>query len=390
MKVRKAYLSDKESIKDIWKYCFAGESEEYYDYYFDNKFKAENTIVVSDGENAVASIQINQYKLNLNNKEEDISYVVGVSTMPEVRGKGVMKEMMGFLLNDMYERGQNVSILMPVDFRLYRKYGYENCYDILEHRIQVDELSGFKINADFRRAKDSDIEKLNEIYVYSNKGLNGYVKRDRDRLENMFREAKTDGSNIYIAENEDGERMGYMYYSISGGVFYVREIYFKSVNTLKSILAFIYNHNTQCKDVVIMEDIRNRIGSIIKNPKHTECVLKPFMMGRVINVKGALEGLNTDGLKNNISISVDDEYIVENKANYKLSKSNGKLSVDKEEYDVEKSDVSLNINQFTQLVFSYKDIKDISEIYDIEIKKDKMEVLEDIFRVRKNHINEYE
>ena len=59
-------------------------------YYFENKYKAENTLLVED-EDIIASLGLNQYKIKLNNKEYDASYVVGVSTLPNARGNGCMK-----------------------------------------------------------------------------------------------------------------------------------------------------------------------------------------------------------------------------------------------------------------------------------------------------------
>ena len=82
----------------------------------------DNTVVVEDENEIVSSLQLNQYKIQLNNKEYDSSYVVGVSTLPEARGRGYMKHIMDFTLNELYRKNQLVSILMPIDYRLYRKY----------------------------------------------------------------------------------------------------------------------------------------------------------------------------------------------------------------------------------------------------------------------------
>ena len=48
-----------------------------------------NTIVVEEDGEIVSSLQLNQYKIKLNNKVYDTSYVVGVSTFPEARGEGI-------------------------------------------------------------------------------------------------------------------------------------------------------------------------------------------------------------------------------------------------------------------------------------------------------------
>ena len=143
MNIRFAKESDKNNIIDIWNYCF-DDGPKFTDYYFNDKYKHENTIVVEDDEEIVSSLQLSQYNLKLNDKIYDTSYVVGVSTFPQARGKGYMKHIMDFTLNELYRKNQLVSILMPIDYRLYRKYGYEHCYDQIEYEIDIEDLSGFK------------------------------------------------------------------------------------------------------------------------------------------------------------------------------------------------------------------------------------------------------
>ncbi|TQQ85709.1 GNAT family N-acetyltransferase [Peptacetobacter hominis] len=393
----KVYIADEKNINDIkemWRYCFA-ESEAYNEYYFDRKLKPEDTVVCCDDEKAIASIQLNQYKIMLNEKEENVSYVVGVSTMPEARGKGIMKKMMKFSLDEMYKRGQNVSLLMPIDFRLYRRYGYENCYDILEHRIDMEELSGFRIEQNVRRLTLDDINELIKLYDSVNKMNNGYVIRDRFRFENMFAEAEADGSYIYGIEDESGKLSGYMVYSMDSGTLFVRELYFTDISTLKTAIGFIYNHNTQCSKAVIMEDIRNCVGKVIRNPRKTETIQKQFMMGRVINFDGVLDSMVSEcnsgvNAEDSIKVAIKDDYIESNNAVYDIRASDDGITYEKFEYNEENSDVSMNINCISQLVFSYIDIDEADFVYNLGISDDKKEVLKRLFVKRRNHINEYD
>ena len=95
MNLRYAKREDLDNIKDIWNYCF-GDEEAFVDYYFNNKYKEENTILVEEDGELQSSLQLNQYKIKLNDKIYDTSYVVGVSTYPQARGKGLMKNIMDF------------------------------------------------------------------------------------------------------------------------------------------------------------------------------------------------------------------------------------------------------------------------------------------------------
>lgn len=400
MAARIATDKDYDQIRKIWTYCF-NEGEEVENCYFENKYRAENTVVAELDGDVVASIHLNQHTIKFGNKEENVSYVVGVSTLPEARGKGMMKSLMNLSFEEMYNRGQNVSILMPIDFRLYRRFGFENCYDMIEHRINIEDLSAFRIERDFKRAKESDIDNLIDIYNKSNRRLNGYTVRGKQRYENMFKEVAADGGHIYIC-SDNGVYDGYVIYAINEGKFFVREVYFSNTNALKSILAFIYNHNTQCDKVVIMEDVRNTIGNTLKNPKTSESLLKPFMMGRVVNMDGCFINMadylecaynyleKLDGDFESVVISVKDKYIPQNTANYCLKFRDNDYSFEKLEYNEENADLVLDINQISQLIFGYKDIDDVLDLYDKEINEKKLDILRKVFVKKRNHINEYD
>lgn len=384
MNIRFAKESDKNNIIDIWNYCF-DDGPKFTDYYFNDKYKHENTIVVEDDEEIVSSLQLNQYNLKLNDKIYDTSYVVGVSTFPQARGKGYMKHIMDFTLNELYRKNQLVSILMPIDYRLYRKYGYEHCYDQIEYEIDIEDLSGFKSKGFLKKAKLDNINDLINIENNFLKDLNGTIIRDKNYYENLFKEVESEDGHIYI--HEDELKDGYIIYFINNENIFVRELYYNNLNALKGILRFLYNHNTQCKKVTISSPIDDKIRFILSNPKTANIKLKPFMMGRVINFKKYLESLNIKSNENlSINISVKDDFIKENNKIFKIHLNNNKLNVESGDYI---ADVEFNINTITQLAFSYINGKEAYLLNDLKENKKVIEFLDLIFVKKENYINEY-
>ena len=384
MNIRFAKESDKNNIIDIWNYCF-DDGPKFTDYYFNDKYKHENTIVVEDDEEIVSSLQLSQYNLKLNDKIYDTSYVVGVSTFPQARGKGYMKHIMDFTLNELYRKNQLVSILMPIDYRLYRKYGYEHCYDQIEYEIDIADLSGFKSKGFLKKAKLDNINDLINIENNFLKDLNGTIIRDKNYYENLFKEVESEDGHIYI--HEDELKDGYIIYFINNENIFVRELYYNNLNALKGILRFLYNHNTQCKKVTISSPIDDKIRFILSNPKTANIKLKPFMMGRVINFKKYLESLNIKSNENlSINISVKDDFIKENNKIFKIHLNNNKLNVESGDYI---PDVEFNINTITQLAFSYINGKEAYLLNDLKANKKVIEFLDLIFVKKENYINEY-
>ena len=264
MNMRYAKEEEIDDIKEIWNYCFNDE-ESFVNYYFNNKYDNNNTIVACEDKDIVSSLQLNQYKIKLDGKEYETSYVVGVSTFPQVRGRGYMKKIMEYSLNELYKRNQLVSILMPIDYRLYRKYGYEHCYDQLEYSINIEDLKNFNLLGRLYKASEKHIDDLIDINNLFLSDVNGNTVRDKEYYINLFKEVESENGHIYVYK--DGSYKGYIIYFLNGDSMLVRELFYKDLDSLKSILKFIYNHNTQCKKVIISAPVNDKIRFVLENPK---------------------------------------------------------------------------------------------------------------------------
>ncbi|MGX9757247.1 GNAT family N-acetyltransferase [Clostridioides difficile] len=393
MEIRYAKEEEIESIKEIWSYCF-NDSESFMKYYFNDKYKYENTVIALDEGKIVSSLQLNQYKLSLNSKVYNTSYVVGVSTLPEGRGTGYMSKVIKFTLNELYNKGQVVSILMPIDYRLYRRFGYEHCYDQIEYTIKTDDLKNFKSNGKMIKANLSQIDDLIKIDKAFLNEVNGNVLKDEHYYENLFKEIQSEDGHLYT--HEGNEKDGYIVYFLQGDKMFVKELFYKNIDALKSMLKFIYNHNTQCKIATIATPTIDKIRFILDNPKDCEIKLKPFMMGRVINVKQFIEDIDIDkDINSSIILYIEDKYIEENNGLFKVSIQNRKVMVEKLNRECTDGiqdgfDIKLDINTLTQLAFSYIDIEEAFLLNNIEgISKETIETLNCIFSKKENYINEY-
>ena len=393
MEIRYAKEEEIESIKEIWSYCF-NDTESFMKYYFKDKYKSENTVVALDEGKIISSLQLNQYKLLLNSKVYNTSYVVGVSTLPEGRGAGYMNKVMKFTLNELYKKGQLVSILMPIDYRLYRRFGYEHCYDQIEYTINTDDLKNFKSSGKMIKSNLSQIDDLIQIDRTFLNEVNGNVLKDEHYYENLFKEIQSEDGFLYI--HEGNEKDGYIVYFLQEDKMFVRELFYKNIDALKSMLKFIYNHNTQCKIVTISTPTIDKIRFILDNPKDSDIKIKPFMMGRVINVKKFIEDIDIEkDINSSFNLLIEDKFIDENNGLFKISIQNKKVSVEQldkkgAEKPQEDFDIKLDINTLTQLSFSYIDVNEAIFLNDIkDVSEETLETLNCIFSKKNNYINEY-
>ena len=389
MNIRYARATDKNQIVSLWNYCFE-DGEDFVKYYFENVYDKKNTIIIEENDEVLSALQLNKYTIDLRDNKYDVSYVVGVSSKPEVRGLGYMKHLMTYTLEELYKNGEIVSLLMAIDYRLYKRYGFDHCYDQIQYNLRTDELLGFRLSSKLRKATFEDAETLSRIYTKAMESLNGYAVRDEAYFNRFIKEVSSESGYIYI----DEENNSYIAYYIQGDTFFVRELIYNNISSLKSMLAYIYNHNTQCKKTVINAPVDDKIKLIIANLKTCEIKLIPFMAGRVINFEKYIESLNscnidTQKINNKyIKIKVIDKYIKQNNSVFKISVCDNKIKIQRVEEDY---DIELDINSITQLAFSYLNTDEIfmlNEIDESGLINTQKELLNALFEKRINYIDE--
>lgn len=389
MNIRYAKPIDKDQVVSVWNYCFE-DGEDFVKYYFENVYDENNTIIIEENDEVLSALQLNKYTIDLRDNKYDVSYVVGVSSKPEVRGLGYMKHLMTYTLEELYKNGEIVSLLMAIDYRLYKRYGFDHCYDQIQYNLRTDELLGFRLSSKLRKATFEDAETLSRIYTKAMESLNGYAVRDEAYFNRFIKEVSSESGYIYI----DEENNSYIAYYIQGDTFFVRELIYNNISSLKSMLAYIYNHNTQCKKTVINAPVDDKIKLIIANLKTCEIKLIPFMAGRVINFEKYIESINLDNINTyhiegeSIKIKVIDKYIKQNNSVFKISVCDNKIKIQRVEEDY---DIELDINSITQLAFSYLNTDEIfmlNEIDESSLINTQKELLNVLFEKRINYIDE--
>lgn len=406
MDIRLGNKNDTDGIRKVWEYCFE-DGKEYVDFYFEKKFRPENTVVLDTGDNIISSIHLNQHSIKIMEKEFGVSYVVGVSTLPESRGLGIMNGLMESSLHKMLEMEQSISILMPIDFRLYKKFGYENCYDVLLSKLDIFSLKKFKSKGVFKKAKYEDAYDLMFIYNANMKKYNGSSKRNIKYFEDFIEEMCVEGGHIYI-NYLDGEPTGYISYSISKGVFITRELYYSEYSSFESMLKFIFNHNTQCNKVEMTLPVDSPLIRKLDNPKTDVFEIRPFMMARIINLEKFVDELEIYAIADfwdkfeNVVIEIVDDQLLKNNGKFKFYKEAEFLKIKKisdkvdaelcvSDCDIKSTidcDISMSINEITSVLMSYVSLEEIC--YESSLYSQKLIDFGEHFKNKKsNHILEY-
>ena len=113
MKIRRLEKEEHQVVRSLYEEVFSEDSTSFGDYYFTEKTK-DNVIYVLEEEGAVRSmLHLNPYQIKVNGIEKTAHYIVAVATQENWRKRGYMKALIRKALKDMYQDGENFTLLKP-------------------------------------------------------------------------------------------------------------------------------------------------------------------------------------------------------------------------------------------------------------------------------------
>lgn len=387
MQFKTVQAADKSTAQRLWSYCF--ENNKPFDkWYFSSYYQAENTFGVYEKEKLLAYLQLIPYDVFCRQEKIKASYLVGLASFPEVRGKRVIRKLLQASLLEMRKRKQALSILMPFRAEFYYPYQWELCYYHYQYKIPLLDLKKIaKVWGDFSRVQDKkSIEKLNQIYQNFVQDKHGYVVRTKSNWQRLIEEVATEEGFIYLLEH-GGKPEGYLVYYVKNGKIILREMAYNSFHAQQSLLGFVYNHRSQVEFLEWNAALDDCIHYLLPNPQK-EVQLYPFLAGRIIDLSLLFSTIKyNETLQEKIILAVEDKLADWNNQTFSLQVTDGKgkvIIVSERNYDVRTS-----IGVLSQLILGAVSAKQLAKMGKIKAKQDKIEILDRLFPLCNNYINEY-
>lgn len=144
------FCDKKELAGELWRTCFPSDSPDFVSFYMNRVHKPGNSLVLTgqDGEGK-AYLDMIPYEISVGGETIPASYLSGVCTLPEYRGRGYMTAMLRRAFRVMYDRGDVFSVLIPAKQGLYEKFGFCDCFFLEEKSLPAGEGDGWKTDSDF-------------------------------------------------------------------------------------------------------------------------------------------------------------------------------------------------------------------------------------------------
>ena len=120
------YLKQEEKGKSraMYEANFPEDSRAFVDYYFSEKTKDNQILVMEEAGQLQVMIHLNPYVFSVCGEHVEVNYVVAVATDAAVRKQGRMAQVMKRALQDMAEAHQPFTFLIPANPRVYVSSGF--------------------------------------------------------------------------------------------------------------------------------------------------------------------------------------------------------------------------------------------------------------------------
>lgn len=145
------------ALKCLYSMCF-DERQEAVEYLFDNLLSFSNAYAARVDNKIVSALYLLPCEVAFNSRNLKAHYLMGASTHPNHRGKGIMGKLIEYALEDAKSYGDKVSVLEPADRSLYGYYsqfGYQEAYGSAVFEYDVIKAAASKQGKTFHLTKSS-------------------------------------------------------------------------------------------------------------------------------------------------------------------------------------------------------------------------------------------
>ncbi len=330
MEIRTCTAADEEVIKALWSYCFEGETDPWFQWYFKKLYTPERVLAGEEGGKIACNLHRRPYRLFVRGAEVPTDYIVGVATHPAARGRGYGTKLLQGAFRMAKEENKGVVILMPSAASYYYPQGFSFYAHQWKRSGAPENLvrPGMKPLPAGLVSAGKEWKILDTVYKKYVKGRNGWTIRDEESWKNHMEAQFCDGGFIAAVEDKNGPA-GYIFYHLAERKMQVSEMAFSSEEGRLGLYAYMAGHRGSIDECEWYEPLDDRDFLYWNDgAEHTFIENKtfPYMMGRITDPVTAFEGLSCPSdLNGVISFELADEFLPENSGIYSLIAENGKI-----------------------------------------------------------------
>ncbi len=238
MKLRKLEQRENHRTRALWELVFSEDTKSFLDYYY--YFKArDNEIFVIEEDGAIRSmLHLNPYMVQMEDKLHLCQYVIAVATEEDYRRRGYMRKLLCQAMQDMYDKKEPFTFLMPAAEKIYTPYDFRFVYAQRQaedfqrilcgsglsgpcadwHEKTGEPMDSKNVREAFSDAVLGEAEEIAEfVREHFAKKWQVYAVRDIQYYQTQIFEQQSENGGIRLIR-VDGELAGLFFYSDEDGL----------------------------------------------------------------------------------------------------------------------------------------------------------------------------
>ncbi|WP_010271522.1 GNAT family N-acetyltransferase [Paenibacillus senegalensis] len=236
-----------------------------------------------DGELA-AKMAILPFHTWIQGAKQAMGGIASVSTWPEYRRQGAVKQLLSHALLTMKNSGQLVSFLHPFSVPFYRKFGWEMYTDYKLYEVKSTQLPHhFIIEGTVSRGWNVGVMK--QIYEAYAAQYNGMMARTDEWWSTKVVDEQY---HAVIFSNCEQQPEGYLLYRVTDFVMEIKEMVFLNEKARQSLWKFISNHDSMIHKVKLKAPADDDLPYWLPDPRVEQTTI-PYFMARIVDAPAFLK-----------------------------------------------------------------------------------------------------
>ena len=349
-----------EPVYEMYQKIFE-DPEDFARYYFEEVYASNEVLLAQEDQKILGMMHLNPYRIRAGKETYTLNYIVAVAVWKEYRRQGIMAAMLKKCLNDMHQKKQPFTYLMPADRAYYEPFQFTFVMDWEETEINLSNSADRIIPASQQdmnlqgqslqekksqetriiKIPEEDYEQIAAFLEQFMQPYQIYTIPDKQYLRRLSKESQS-GDGDLMAYYEGEELKGVFAESFEDDEVYIRWAY--STTPENMLHEIKYRHHN--KKIYITE------GNLAKGEKI------PKIMARITDLTawGAiLRGKNDFTFR----LLVKDPYIEDQNGVYQFKCLNHKISIQRADTlepgmsEAQKWEDEISIDELTQVFFDY-------------------------------------
>lgn len=395
--------SGHDKTRALWECVFEEDSKAFLDYYYFFKTRDNEIYVIEEDGDVRSMLHLNPYTIQTEAEQFAGNYIIAVATEEAYRKRGYMGKMLRKSMQDMYNRKELFTFLMPAAEKIYMPYDFRFVYDqnVWLYTIGDGQTDLKKENQEsvcvVLDAGIGDGKLLAEFFnTYFAGKFQVYAVRDEAYYQIMFFEQQSENGGIRLLK-KDGVIVGTFLYGDEDGLEIREPLYLKEYETdFWNAVRSLCTERGQSRAAVY--------AGIDLPAGITEKAKKPVIMVRIIHLESLLKAMKVkEGEEIECSFAVLDSILPQNSQVWKLKSKSLESYTQPEEQEeqteavmagdlfvreTEDSEGVLTIAALTSLLFGYKSVEEVAEEPDVYLTGHLMEELRKIQTLNTVYLNE--